>query len=81
MERDPIRSDFLGKKIIDWDFGASNVWRFFFDDGTAIAIEADVFSTQYGGIPVMQVCVECAIVDVLDDTVETIEPVLLSEAA
>jgi hypothetical protein len=58
MERDPKKTDFVGKTITRIDTRACNVWRFYFADGTAIAIEADL---QYPGIPVMQVCEECAV--------------------
>jgi hypothetical protein len=59
-ERNPEKRDFVGKTIARIDTRACNLWRFFFTDGTAIAIEADCQSTQYGGVPVMQVCEECA---------------------
>lgn len=61
MERDPRPADFVGKTIAAIDTRACNVWRFTFSDGSAIAIEAEVMNTEYGGIPVMQVCPECAI--------------------
>jgi hypothetical protein len=57
MERDPLPADFVGKTIQRIDTTACNVWRFYFTDGTAIAIEAEV---EHDGIPVMQVCAECA---------------------
>lgn len=60
LERDPVDSDFVGKTIEKIDTESANVWRFYFADGSAIAIEADVQWTPYGGIPVMQVCEECA---------------------
>lgn len=60
-ERKPRRRDFVGKTIVAFDGRACNLWRFTFSDGTAIAIEADIESFgSYGGIPVMQVCEECA---------------------
>jgi hypothetical protein len=59
-ERDPVPADFVGKTIRIVDTSACNIWRFYFTDGTAIAVEAEVENTQYGGIPVMQVCDPCA---------------------
>jgi hypothetical protein len=56
-ERDARPDDFVGKLIVNIDTRACNVWRFFFSDGTAIAIEADVWGP---GLPIMQVCEECA---------------------
>lgn len=56
-ERDPHPADFVGKTIDHIDTGACNVWKFFFSDGSAIAIEADVWGP---GLPIMQVCEKCA---------------------
>ena len=60
-ERDPRKSDFVGKTIKRVDTKSCNIWRFFFTDGTAIAIEADTMWTGAGDLPVMQVCEECAV--------------------
>ncbi len=59
-ERDALPSDFVGKTIKRVDTSACNIWRFFFTDGSAIAIEADLFWTPAGSLPQMQVCEECA---------------------
>ena len=59
LERDPVASDFEGKRIRRFNFSACNIWRFEFDDGTSLAIEAEVMNTEWGGIPVMQICVPC----------------------
>lgn len=57
-ERDPVAADFVGKTIVAFEADSVNVWRFKFSDGTAIAIEADLFG--YPSLPCMQVCDECA---------------------
>lgn len=56
-DRRPRRADFVGKTIDRIDTRACNVWRLFFADGSAIAIEvAAVAPGVYG----MLVCEECA---------------------
>lgn len=53
----PVPADFVGRRIIAADLGADNLWRFQFDDGGWLAIEAEVLG---GGIPAMGICEECA---------------------
>lgn len=54
--RDPKRKDFVGKKIVRCDVSCVNIWRFWFDDGSAIAIEVEAVGS---GIYGMVVCDEC----------------------
>lgn len=59
-DRKPRKSDFAGKTIKRVDTRACNIWRFYFTNGTSIAIEAECQWTGFGDIPVMVVCEECA---------------------
>ena len=61
--RRPRRSDFAGKTIKRVDSSADNIWRFHFTDGSAVAIESEIFSAggSYGsGLACMFICDECA---------------------
>jgi hypothetical protein len=51
--RDPTPKDFVGKTIKRVDVRAINLWRIFFTDGTAIAIEH-----ERDGMVVCDVCVK-----------------------
>lgn len=57
MDREPVPADFIGKTILRWDFSACNFWRFWFTDGSKIAIHAEVFGSS--GLPEMTVCESC----------------------
>lgn len=56
-DRMPRKSDFVGKTIKRIDTRSCNIWRFFFTDGTAIAIEVEAVAPMVYG---MLVCEECA---------------------
>lgn len=58
-ERKPKAADFVGKTIRRVNTRSCDIWRIYFTDGSAIAIEAEVENTEFGGIPVMQVCESC----------------------
>jgi hypothetical protein len=45
------KSDFQGKTIERFDNRADNIWRFYFTDGTSVAVETEDFY--------MVVCDEC----------------------
>lgn len=50
--RSPRPSDFVGKTVTRVDFRATNLLRFYFTDGTAIALEHER--------DVITACTECA---------------------
>lgn len=49
--RDATAEDFIGKTIVAVNVEAANIWRFWFSDGTAFAVE-----TEGDG---MIICDEC----------------------
>jgi hypothetical protein len=55
--RNPKPRDFVGKTIKRIDTRAVNVWRFFFTDGTAIAIEVEAVGLGLSGMVVCDACV------------------------
>lgn len=55
--RRPHSSDFEGKTITLFECECDNIWRIWFDDGTAFAIQCD---TTANGIAFMELCDECA---------------------
>lgn len=71
-ERDAVPEDFIGKTVTGFDSSADNIWRFTFSDGTSLAIEAEVQSTVFGGIPFMQICVPCGVVPPEEDETEAV---------
>ena len=58
MHRDPKPQDFVGKTIARVDTKAVNIWRFYFTDGTAVAIEVDAVAPMVYGMVVCDVCVK-----------------------
>ena len=54
--RRPTKRDFEGKTIKRFVRTADNVWRFWFTDGTAFAIQSEIF---HPGIACMEVCDVC----------------------
>jgi len=42
------KSDFEGKTILRFEADADNIWRFWFTDGTAFAVQCEDFSVNYG---------------------------------
>ena len=53
----PTPQDLVGKTIIAFECSAVNVWSLRFSDGTAVAIETEVFGPH--GIPQMTLCNVC----------------------
>jgi hypothetical protein len=53
--RKPMKKDFEGKTIKKFSRSADNIWRFWFTDGTAFAIQSEV----YCGVAIMELCEEC----------------------
>ncbi len=60
IHRRAKKRDFEGKTIKRFQGSADNVWRFWFTDGTSLAIQSEVF---YPGIACMELCEVCANVD------------------
>lgn len=55
--RDVKRSDFEGKTVAKIDCRAINIFRFYFTDGTALAIEVDAVGLNVYGMVACDVCV------------------------
>lgn len=53
--RRPRKKDFEGKTIKRFTCTADNIWRIWFTDGTAFAIQADLHS----GVAIMELCETC----------------------
>lgn len=58
VHRRPCKRDFEGKTIHRFKADADNVWRIWFTDGTAFAIQCDTFGPH--GVPGMELCDVCA---------------------
>ncbi len=56
QHRDATPGDFEGKTILRVDVECDNIWRFWFTDGTAFAIQ---FETTIDGFPVVELCDVC----------------------
>ena len=56
VHRRPTKKDFQGKTVKRFVCSADNVWRFWFTDGTAFAIQSEIF---HPGIACMEVCDVC----------------------
>lgn len=56
LHRRPFKRDFEGKTIRKFRRDADNIWRFWFTDGSAFAIQSDLFS----GLACMELCEQCA---------------------
>lgn len=56
IHRRPTKSDFVGKTVARFEPDADNIWRLWFTDGTAFAIQCEIGSF---GIPYMEVCNAC----------------------
>lgn len=54
--RRPEPRDFAGKTVSRLDADADNVWRFWFTDGSAFAVQAE---TSSDGIAFMEICDVC----------------------
>jgi hypothetical protein len=55
QHRRPVRKDLEGKTIKKFRPEADNIWRFWFTDGTAFAIQSENFS----GLACMELCEVC----------------------
>jgi hypothetical protein len=55
VHRRARKNDFEGKTVRRFSPTADNIWRFWFTDGTAFAIQSENFS----GIACMELCDEC----------------------
>lgn len=53
--RRPMKRDFEGKTIKRFQRSADNVYRFWFTDGSAFAIQSELFH----GLPLMEICEVC----------------------
>lgn len=53
--RRPKKRDFEGKTVKRFSRTADNVWRIWFTDGSAFAIQSDLFH----GLPCMELCDVC----------------------
>ena len=58
VHRRPQKNDFENKTIIRFESNADNIWRIWFSDGTAFAIQAEV--AGLAGVPYMELCEVCA---------------------
>lgn len=58
IHRRPTKRDFEGKTIKRFIRSGDNVWRLWFTDGTAFAIQSDSFGPY--GLACMEVCDVCA---------------------
>lgn len=56
VHRRPTKKDFEGKTVKRFVRSADNVWKLYFTDGTAFAIQSDLFH----GLACMEVCDVCA---------------------
>lgn len=79
-DRDPVREDFVGKTITEFDGSCINIWRFGFSDGTAIAIEVESFGDGLHGMVVCEECAMCRIV-APEPAVDAVEAVAREYAA
>lgn len=61
--RNPEKSDFEGKTVARFEPDADNVWRFWFTDGTAFAIQSES-TNGIGYMELCNVCVECEDADI-----------------
>ncbi len=55
--RRPEVADFQGKTVKRFELDADNIWRFWFTDGTAFAIQCE----SSNGIPYMELCDVCIV--------------------
>ena len=56
--RRPTCKDFEGKTIAKFRCSADNVWKFWFTDGTAFAIQAESFGPCHvAGMEICEVCI------------------------
>lgn len=55
IHRRPAKRDFEGKTVKRFKRDADNVWRIWFTDGTAFAIQSDLFH----GLACMELCDVC----------------------
>lgn len=58
IHRRPRRKDFEGKTVRRFERSADNIWRIWFTDGTAFAIQCEV-SGLGGFVPFMEICDDC----------------------
>ena len=58
IHRRPRKRDFEGKTIGRFERSADNMWRIWFTDGTAFAIQSDSFGPY--GLACMELCEVCA---------------------
>ena len=54
--RRPLKRDFEGKTVRRFQRSADNIWRIWFTDGTAFAIQCEA---GYLGLPFMELCDAC----------------------
>jgi hypothetical protein len=57
FHRPPTKADFEGKIIRRFQRTANNIWRFWFSDGSAFAIQCKVNGVH--GVSFMELCDEC----------------------
>lgn len=55
--RRPEPSDFEGKTVLRFECDADNIWRIWWTDGTAFAIQCEIFGPY--SIPGMELCDVC----------------------
>jgi len=58
VHRRPKKQDFEGKTVKRFERTADNVWRLWFTDGTAFAIETEITGSMCP-IPFMRICDLC----------------------
>ena len=56
VHRRPTKKDFEGKTVKRFVRSSDNVWKLYFTDGSAFAIQSDLFH----GLPCLEVCDVCA---------------------
>ena len=56
--RRPTKRDFEGKTIKRFVRSADNIWKFYFTDGTSLAIQSDNVGPY--GLACMELCEVCA---------------------
>lgn len=56
VHRKPRKSDFEGKTVKRFIYTADNIFKFFFTDGTSLAIQSDL----HYGVAIMEICEQCS---------------------
>jgi hypothetical protein len=60
VHRRPRKKDFEGKTIRRFVRTADNIWKFYFTDGTSLAIQSETFGFGPYPLACMEICDVCA---------------------